>query len=220
MRNLVERTGSTHHAQAVCANGRGAHVPSPSSVLFIDAANLVNLRASETPPSGLPVSGAICRRGPASSDHCRGRGGGPAAWRSAGPLASPSASPHFRVAERNRAPAEPEQSPWRTKTWFGGEALGDAAPFAASGVKGGVAGEGGATPSKSRGLDPAPRGAGRPAGGRSPLVDDEEQNRTRRGPRSSRGSVGVAAGAMAVARKEPRGVHGDDHEASWSRSEF
>ena len=56
--------------------------------------------------------------------------------------------------------------------------LGDAALFAASWVKSGVAGEGGATPLISRGLDPAPHGAvpARPKG-RFPLVVTEEQDR-------------------------------------------
>ncbi len=57
--------------------------------------------------------------------------------------------------------------------------LDDAALFAASWVKSGVAGEGGATPLISRGLDPAPHGAGPAARrGRSPLVGTEEQDRS------------------------------------------
>jgi hypothetical protein len=61
-------------------------------------------------------------------------------------------------------------------TLWRGDVLGNAAVFAASGVKSGVICEGGATPSISRGLDPAPR-AGRPRWGRSPLACHEEPDR-------------------------------------------
>src|SRR5476651_1817539 len=83
-----------------------------------------------------------------------------AAWESASPLASPSGSPYFRVSERNEAPEARPQSPWSTTSLCSGVAIGDAAPFAASGVKAGVTGEGGATPLISRDLDPAPHGTG------------------------------------------------------------
>ena len=57
------------------------------------------------------------------------------------------------------------------------EVLGDAAVFAASGVKSRVTGEGGATPSIARGLDPAPCVAGRPAGVAPPSSRHDEQDR-------------------------------------------
>jgi len=89
---------------------------------------------------------------------------GPAAWRSGSPRRSPSASPGIRAAEQIHAPEAPRQCPWEIRTLRRAEGLGVAAAFAASGVTSGVKGEGGATPSIARDLDPAPCGAGRPAG--------------------------------------------------------
>ena len=74
-----------------------------------------------------------------------------AARKSASPLASPSASPYFRVSERNEAPEARPQSPWRTMTLRRAMVLGDAALFAACGVEERVTGEGGATPIKFAG---------------------------------------------------------------------
>ena len=116
-----------------------------------------------------------------------------AAWESASPLASPSGSPYFRVSQRNEAPEAQPQSPWRTMTLRRAMVLGDAALFAACGVEERVTGEGGATPSKSRGLDPAPGGAGRPAGVAPP--SPVTQNRIERWhkPRSGRDRVAITA---------------------------
>jgi hypothetical protein len=71
--------------------------------------------------------------------------------------------------------------------------LGDAALFAACGVEERVTGEGGATPSNSRDLDPAPGGAGRPAGVAPP--SPVTQNRIERWhkPRSGRDRVAITA---------------------------
>src|SRR5579862_4355369 len=89
---------------------------------------------------------------------------GPAASNVGGPVAGPSGGPDVRRSQRTNAPKAHPQRPWKTMTLCRADVLGDAAFFAASGVKSRVTGEGGATPSNSRGLDPAPCGAGRPAG--------------------------------------------------------
>jgi hypothetical protein len=78
---------------------------------------------------------------------------GPVAWRSAGPPVGPLAGPHFRVSEKTNAPAVRLQG---QKNHDFVPRRGDPRPalFAPPGVKSGVKGEGGATPSFSRGLDP------------------------------------------------------------------
>ena len=117
---------------------------------------------------------------------------GPAAWRSDGPVGGPSAGPAVRSTDRRRAPEALPQSPCRTMTLRRATVLGDAALFAACGVEERVTGEGGATPSNSRRLDPAPRGAGRPAGVAPP--SPVTQNRIARwhATRSGRDRIAIA----------------------------
>lgn len=72
------------------------------------------------------------------------------------PLLAPLLAPSVvsqRQGRRRRRHRQVLGKPWRCKR---GEVLGDAALFAASGVKSRAAGEGGATPLISRSLDPAP----------------------------------------------------------------
>jgi len=69
-------------------------------------------------------------------------------------------------------------------TLRGAMVLGCAALFAACGVEERVTGEGGATPSNARALDPAPRGAGRPAGVAPPSPVTQNRIARRHGPRS------------------------------------
>ena len=93
------------------------------------------------------------------------------------PLLAPLLAPTFASRRETSAPEARPQSPWETMTLCRADVLGDAALFAASGVKSRVTGEGGATPSNSRGLDPAPRGAGRPAGVAPPSPVTTEPDR-------------------------------------------
>ena len=71
--------------------------------------------------------------------------------------------------------------------------LGDAALFAACGVEERVTGKGGATPSNSRGFDPAPRGAGQPAGVAPPSPVTQNWIARRHGSRSGHDRAAITA---------------------------
>jgi hypothetical protein len=71
------------------------------------------------------------------------------------------------------------------------QVLGDAAPFAASGVKSGVAGEGGATPPISRILDPRLAARAGPLGSLPPSSVAKKRITQRHGSRSSRDPVAI-----------------------------
>lgn len=116
---------------------------------------------------------------------------GPAARKLGSPVGGPSAVPDVRVSETSNAPEAPLPRPWKTRTLRRSELLGDAALFAASGVKRGVKGEGGATPSIARDLDPAPWGAGRPAGVAPPSSTAKNRIAQWHGPRSARDPVAI-----------------------------
>ena len=136
---------------------------------------------------------------------------GPAAWRSGSPRRGPSASPGVRAAESPHAPEAPRQCPREIRTLRRAEGLDAAAVFAASGVTSGVKGKGGATPSIARDLDPAPGGAGRPAGVAPPLSTAENRITQRYGSRSFRDSVTIATvsaqGADSRCGRALRAVH-------------
>jgi hypothetical protein len=79
-------------------------------------------------------------------------------------------------------------------TLWRGDVLGNAAVFAASGVKSGVICEGGATPSISRGLDPRLAARAGPAGVAPPSPVTKNRIARRHGPRSVRDPVAIATG--------------------------
>src|SRR5207248_2156998 len=76
---------------------------------------------------------------------------GPAPRNAGGPLIGPAAGPTVGQSDEKRAPQAPPQSLFGVMTLRGPKTVEDAAAFAALRVKTRVTGEGGATPSQSRG---------------------------------------------------------------------